>query len=101
MQDGCRIDSGDLSLVNIENRSSAATFLRRPAFAAKTKTAGSFNPAVQNSLALNPASTKAQPAFFSGAAAAVFFSIARFSSSARGDSSVGLALSKNASRPPR
>src|SRR5258708_6972007 len=41
------------------------------------------------------------PAFFSGAPAAFFFSIARFSSSARGDSSVAFAFSKNASRPPR
>jgi hypothetical protein len=36
-----------------------------------------------------------------GAAAAVFFSIWRFNSSARGDSSAALALIRNASRPPR
>jgi hypothetical protein len=39
------------------------------------------------------------PAFFSGAPADFFFSIARFSSSARGDSAVAFAFSKNASRP--
>src|SRR6202049_886037 len=43
---------------------------------------------------------KAHPAFATGSAA-VFFSIARFNSSARGERSAALALIKNASRPPR
>src|SRR3954454_2450757 len=41
------------------------------------------------------------PAFFSASTPAFFFSIARFSSSALGDSSVPFAFSKNASSPPR
>src|SRR5215212_9213992 len=44
---------------------------------------------------------RAQLACFSGAAAAVFFSIWRLSSSARGESSAALAFSRNASKPPR
>src|SRR2546423_1875159 len=61
-----------------------------------------FRPGHQSPQALTQAyPLPPQPAFCSGAAAAVFFSIARFSSSARGESSVALALSKNASKPPR
>src|ERR1700722_2609262 len=48
------------------------------------------------SLAENP-----QLAFFTGAGLPTFFSIARFSSSARGESSAALALIRKASRPPR
>src|ERR1700704_3118166 len=44
---------------------------------------------------------KPHPAFFSASAPARFFSIARFSSSALGDSSGPLALIRNASSPPR
>jgi len=67
-------------------------------YSSNRKTAGSKDPAIQNSQTLTRLS---QPAFFSGAAAAVFFSIARFNSSARGESTSALALIRNASRPPR
>src|ERR1700737_2414930 len=67
----------------------------------QTKTAGSFAPAIQNSQPLTQLNANPQLAFASGAAAAVFFSIARFSPSAFGDSSVALALIINASKPPR
>src|ERR1700722_9118535 len=67
----------------------------------QTKTAGSFDPAIQSYS--TPEGNSPQPAFFSasGAAAAFFFSIARFKSSARGDSTSAFALIKNASSPPR
>jgi hypothetical protein len=48
----------------------------------KRKKAGSFGPAIPNPQPLNPFDEPAQPAFFAGPAA-VFFSIWRFSSSAR------------------
>src|SRR5260370_788834 len=57
--------------------------MRKPAFAAQTKTAGSFDPAVSR-LTTTKLSSENYPAFFSGAPAAFFFSIARFNSSARG-----------------
>src|SRR6201996_1374034 len=58
-----------------------------------------FDPAVSNSQLLNSV-TKAQLACATGAAAAAFFSIARFRSSARGDRLPARALIRNASRPP-
>jgi hypothetical protein len=51
----------------------AASLNRAPT--PKTKTAGSFDPAIQNSNP-NRLKAKAQLAFFSGSAFAVFFSIA-------------------------
>jgi hypothetical protein len=60
-----------------------------------------FRPGHQN-FSANPTSNEAQLAFAAvSAPAARFFSIARFSSSARGDSSAPFALIKNASSPPR
>src|SRR6185437_6807783 len=69
---------------------------RRSTGVVAKKTAGSSDPAVQNSESRN----LAQPAFATGASAAFFFSIWRFSSSARGESRSAFCLSRKASRPP-
>jgi|SRR5450631_2851567 hypothetical protein len=76
-------------------------------FSNVNKKAGSFDPAIQNSQPLTRPDEPAQPAFFAGSAFftnatfGVFFSIAFFNSSARGDSTSALALIRNASSPPR
>src|SRR6266478_6997853 len=74
--------------------------MRKPAFAPKRKRPGLSTRPFKNATILDQLSEN-YPAFFSGAPAAFFFSIARFNSSARGDSSVAFAFSRNASRPPR
>jgi hypothetical protein len=80
--------------VGIPSRHTANAILRQARLAEsvlskrpQNKTAGSFDPAIQNSPRLTLPKREPQPACFSGAAAAVFFSILRFSSSARGDRS--------------
>src|SRR6187431_801811 len=67
----------------------------------QTKTAGSCDPAIQNSQTQNRFRRKPQLAAAAGAVPAIFFSIAFFKSSAFGDSSVPLALIRKASKPPR
>ena len=86
--------------LHLPQGSSVACSRRAP----QTKTAGSFDPAIQNSQPLAQSGANPQPAlaaFFSNATFGIFFSICFFSSSAFGDNSAALALIRNASRPPR
>src|SRR3954454_3172245 len=65
---------------------------------AKIKAAGAYAPAASNSI--RRCLLKPQLAFLTNTGLPTFFSIARFRSSARGDSTSALALIKYASRPP-